>query len=83
MTTNIIYLSESIREKNMFPLLFSDARYASIAAEDRAGSLPRTNIVVIGSMVAKDGVHSEPPSNVKASTNRPQTAAEVQMRHWP
>src|ERR1700738_4244687 len=31
----ITYLSESIREKNMFPLPFGDARYAPIAAEDQ------------------------------------------------
>jgi NAD(P)H dehydrogenase (quinone) len=31
----LTYLSESIREKNMFPLPFGDARYAPIAAEDQ------------------------------------------------
>jgi NAD(P)H dehydrogenase (quinone) len=31
----LMYLSESIREKNMFPLPFGDARYAPIAAEDQ------------------------------------------------
>lgn len=31
----LIYVSESIREKNMFPLPFGDARYAPIAAEDQ------------------------------------------------
>src|SRR5258708_35585483 len=31
----LMYLSESIREKNMFPLPFGDARYAHIAAEDQ------------------------------------------------
>src|SRR5258707_2608645 len=30
----LTYLSESIREKNMFPLPFGNARYAPIAAED-------------------------------------------------
>jgi NAD(P)H dehydrogenase (quinone) len=31
----LMYLSESIREKDMFPLPFGDARYAPIAAEDQ------------------------------------------------
>src|SRR6266853_5598458 len=31
----LMYLSESIAEKNMFPLPFGDARYAPIAAEDQ------------------------------------------------
>lgn len=31
----LMYVSESIREKNMFPLPFGDARYAPIAAEDQ------------------------------------------------
>jgi uncharacterized protein YbjT (DUF2867 family) len=31
----LMYLSESIRERNMFPLPFGDARYAPIAAEDQ------------------------------------------------
>ena len=31
----LTYLSESVREKNMFPLPFGDARYAPIAAEDQ------------------------------------------------
>jgi len=31
----LMYLSESIRENNMFPLPFGDARYAPIAAEDQ------------------------------------------------
>ena len=31
----LMYLSESIREKNMFPLPFGNARYAPIAAEDQ------------------------------------------------
>ena len=31
----LMYLSETIREKNMFPLPFADARYAPIAAEDQ------------------------------------------------
>src|SRR5258708_14118796 len=34
----LTYLSESIREKNMFPLPFGDARYAPIAAEDQGRS---------------------------------------------
>jgi NAD(P)H dehydrogenase (quinone) len=31
----LMYVSESIREKNMFPLPFGNARYAPIAAEDQ------------------------------------------------
>jgi uncharacterized protein YbjT (DUF2867 family) len=31
----LMYVSESIKEKNMFPLPFGDARYAPIAAEDQ------------------------------------------------
>lgn len=31
----LMYLSESIRQKNMFPLPFGEARYAPIAAEDQ------------------------------------------------
>jgi uncharacterized protein YbjT (DUF2867 family) len=31
----LMYMSESIRESNMFPLPFGDARYAPIAAEDQ------------------------------------------------
>jgi len=31
----LMYVSESIREKNTFPLPFGDARYAPIAAEDQ------------------------------------------------
>jgi len=31
----LMYVSESIRKKNMFPLPFGDARYAPIAAEDQ------------------------------------------------
>jgi uncharacterized protein YbjT (DUF2867 family) len=31
----LMYVSESIREKNMFPLPFGDARYAPITAEDQ------------------------------------------------
>lgn len=31
----LLYVSESIRKKNMFPLPFGDARYAPIAAEDQ------------------------------------------------
>ena len=31
----LMYMSESIRENNMFPLPFGDARYAPIAAEDQ------------------------------------------------
>ena len=31
----LMYVSENIREKNMFPLPFGDARYAPIAAEDQ------------------------------------------------
>jgi len=31
----LMYMSASIREKNMFPLPFSDVRYAPIAAEDQ------------------------------------------------
>jgi NAD(P)H dehydrogenase (quinone) len=31
----LMYVSQSIREKNMFPLPFGDARYAPIAAEDQ------------------------------------------------
>jgi uncharacterized protein YbjT (DUF2867 family) len=31
----LMYLSESIRERNMFPLPFGDARYSPIAAEDQ------------------------------------------------
>jgi uncharacterized protein YbjT (DUF2867 family) len=37
----LMYVSGSIKERNMFPLPFGDARYAPIAAEDQGRSFFR------------------------------------------
>jgi hypothetical protein len=67
----------------MFPLPFGDARYVSIAAEDQGRVIAANQHSGDWKYGSQGRVDSEPASNVKASTYRPQTAAEVQIRHWP